>query len=165
MNSVDENKKSSKFVPTKRNKGLEPVPVMGGHLIMGYSEEIHGDDSTEFTYKLPLGAIKRLIKSYYENLRSICEASTYLGQSGSSEIRLEPYCRRMISDIVGQLNKNGLNGEKIEEEVFDQYFKANDEKLKRFRRNHGFNVMESFKPCNDPECCEPNEPSNETKDL
>ena len=46
---MNKGKKSLKFVPTKRNKGLEPIPVMEGHLIMGYNEEIHGDASIEFT--------------------------------------------------------------------------------------------------------------------
>ena len=162
---MNKGKKSLKFVPTKRNKGLEPIPVMGGHLIMGYNEEIHGDDSIEFTYKLPLGAIKRLIKTYYENLRSIFEESTYMGQTGSSEIRMEPYCNRMIGEIIEQLDKHGLDGKKIDDEVFDRYFKADYEKMKRFRKNHGQNVMYDFKPCNDPECCKPNESSGGSLDL
>lgn len=144
-----------KFVPTRRNKGLEPIPVMRGHLIMGYNDEIHGDDSVEFTYKLPLGAIKRLIRSYYQALLSIWQSSVYAGQSGSTEIRMEPYCNRMIGNIIEQLNKHGLDGKKIDIEVFDHYFKADIEKMKRFRKNHGNNVMYDFKTCKDPICCEP----------
>jgi len=149
------NKKPMKLVPTTRNKGLEPLLAAGGRLIVGYDTEIHEEDSIIFSYRLPLGAIKRLIKSYYEDLQSICQSATYMGQSGSWEIRMEPYCNRMIWEIIDQLNKHGLDGKKIDGEVFDRYFKDDYEKMKRFSKNHGSNVMESFKPCNDPKCCEP----------
>src|SRR3990167_9820281 len=111
-----------RVISTKRNKGLEPLPTGVG--IIGYNEEIHDEDSVEFTYKLPLGAIKRLIKSYYEDIQSIDSASVYMATSGSSEIRMHPYCYRMIADLRKQLDKHSLNGEKIGDEVFDQYFKA-----------------------------------------
>lgn len=152
---MNKDKKPMKFVPTERNKGLEPIPVMGGNLIMGHNEEIHEEDSIIFSYEMPLGAIKRLIKSYYETLQSICGSATYTGQSGSWEIRMEPYCNRMIWEIIEQLNKHGLDGKKVDDEVFNRYFKDDYEKMKRFSKNHGSNVMESFEPCNDPKCCEP----------
>lgn len=159
---MSKDKKSLKFVPTGRNKGLEPVPTDVG-IIIGHNSEIHEEDSIEFIYKLPLGAIKRLIRSYYEVLLSIWQSSVYMGQSGSWEIRMEPYCNRMIGDIIEQLNKHGLDGKKINDEVFNRYFKADLEKMKRFRKNHGNNVMYGFKTCKDPICCEPDEEGGEKK--
>ncbi|OGG13506.1 hypothetical protein A2773_03315 [Candidatus Gottesmanbacteria bacterium RIFCSPHIGHO2_01_FULL_39_10] len=140
-----------RVISTKRNKGLEPLPTGVG--IIGYNEEIHDEDSLEFTYKLPLGAIKRLITSYYDDIRSYDEENIYLATSSSSGLRGEPYCYRMLSDIGNQLDKHGLNGKKIDDEIFDNGFKAGYEKMKRFNKNHGFDVMETFKPCNDTECC------------
>ena len=141
----------TRIIPTKRNKALEPRFIRGG--VLGYDPEIHDEDSVEFTYKLPLGAIKRLIKSYYEDIQSIDSASVYMATSGSSEIRMHPYCYRMIADLRKQLDKHGLNGKKICDEVFDQYFKADYENMRRFQKNHGSDVLETFEPCKDPECC------------
>ena len=145
-------KKKFRIIPTKRNRGLEPMPL-GTRGIVGYDSEIHDDDSVEFTYRLPLGAIKRLIESYYKNIQMYDEENVYLATNSSSGDRGRPYCYRMISDINEQLDKYGLNGKKIVDEVFEQYFKAGYEKMNRFNKNHGFDVMETFKPCNDTECC------------
>ena len=145
-------KKKFRIIPTKRNRGLEPMPL-GTRGIVGYDSEIHDDDSVEFTYRLPLGAIKRLIRSYYKDIQMYDEENVYLATSSSSGLRGRSYCYRMLGDISRQLDKNGLNGKKIVDEVFDNNFKADYEKMKRFSKNHGVNAMESFKPCNDPECC------------
>lgn len=150
---MNKDTKQLKFVSTKRNKGLEPMPI-GNFGIVGYNPEIHGEDALEFTYKLPIGAIKRLIKSYFEEIKSIDEGGVYMGMSGSYEIRMHPYCNRMLSEIETQLDRNGIIGKKIIDEVFDQYFKKEYEKMERFSKNHGHNVMESFEYCNDPLCCE-----------
>lgn len=136
---------------TKRNKGLEPKPTAVG--ILGHYPEIHEEDAIEFTYKLPLGAIKRLIRSYYETIKSIDSSGVYAGTSGSYEIRMWPYCYRVLGDIVQQLNKHGLDGKKIDEEVFNFYFKESYEKIERYSKNHTFDQAEGFKPCSDPQCC------------
>ncbi len=146
-------KNKDKFVSTKRNKGLEPMG--GSRFIIGYNSEIHSDDALEFSYKLPLGAIKRLIESYYKDIQLIDSSGVYCGNSGSWEIRMHPYCYRMIANLRKQLYSHGFNGEEIDDEVFDQYFKADYEKMKRFSKNHGNDVMEGFKRCDDPECCKP----------
>lgn len=143
--------KNPKVISTKRNKGIEPISA--NRFIIGYNEEIHSDDSIEFSYKLPLGAIKRLIKSYHEDLLSIYQDSTYLGQSGSWEIRMLPYCHAMLSNIEKQLNECGLNGNEICKEVFDKYFKAHKEQMDRYIKNHGKVSIDDCKPCKDPECC------------
>lgn len=147
--------KKIKVVKTDRNEGLEPMPL-GNIGVAGYVPEIHSEDALEFTYKLPLGAIKRLIKSYFEEIQDVDEESVYLHQSGSYGLRMWPYCYKMIDEICKQLNGHGLGGKKIIDEVFDTYFKKDYEKMKRFSKNHGDqDIMNDFKPCDDPECCEP----------
>jgi len=59
----------------------------------------------------------------------------------------------MLSQIEKQLNKHGLEGRKIIDEVFNEHFKNDYERMKRFNKNHGIDVRETFKKCNDPECC------------
>ena len=146
---------------TRRNKLLEPIATRVGAI--GYNKEIHEDDSVEFSYKLPLGAIKRLLESYFQEIYSIDAEWVYYKTTGSTEIRIKPYCYSMIGEIGSQLDKHGLKGKKIVDEVFNWRFKKDYEELDRFEKNHGDNVLESFKPCNDPECCKPNkeEKSNE----
>ncbi len=128
------------------------MPV-GNRFVMGHNEEIHQDDSIEFKYKLPLGAIKRLIKSYYSDIRGIDEQWVYLATTGSTEIRLQPYCSRMLANIKEQLDKHGHKGKKIIDEVFDQYFKDDYEKMKRYKKNHSGQDINSFEICDDPQCC------------
>lgn len=140
-----------RVIPTKRNKLLEPI--LGDRSVIGYNEEIHQDDSIELNYKLPLGAIKRLIKSYYSEIRSIDEQSVYLAITGSTEIRLHPYCYRMLANIQQQLDKHGCKGKKIIDEVFNQYFKDDYEKLKRYEKNHSGQGVDFFEICDDPLCC------------
>lgn len=148
---MKKNNNQFRLVKTKRNKGLEPLPTGVG--IIGYNEEIHIEDSQEFTYKLPLGAIKRLIKSYYEDIQMYDEENVYLATCSSTGDRARPYCYRMLNEIKKQLNDHGFNGKEIDDQVFNRYFKEDYEKMKRFNKNHGCDVLESFKPCNDPECC------------
>ena len=144
-----------RVVSTKRNKYLEPMAV-GDRFVIGYDEEIHYEDSIEFFYKLPLGAIKRLIRSYYEYIQMYDEENVYFATLSSSGMRGRPYCYRMINDLIKQLNKHGLNGEKIDDEVFARYFKEDYEKLKRFDKNHSDQgINDPFGRCNDPECCKP----------
>ena len=144
---------------TKRNKLLEPILTGAG--VIGYNKEIHDEDSVVFSYKLPLGAIKRLIRSYYKDINDIDAFWVYYRSTGSDEIRKQPYCYRMIGELQKQLDKHGLKGRTIIDEVFNKYFKEDYERLERFEKNHGDNVMESFKPCNDPECCKPSDELNQ----
>lgn len=145
--------KKHQIISTKRNKGLEPVITGVG--IIGYDPEIHEEDSQVFSYKLPLGAIKRLIRSYYDTIQNCDEENIYLATSSSSGMRAQSYCYRVISDLVEQLDKNKLDGEQIADEIFNRYFKDNYEKMKRFNKNHGVDVMETFRQCDDPKCCDP----------
>lgn len=151
---MKKNKQNLKFVTsTTRNKGLEPMPLENIGIV-GYVPEIHNEDAQEFTFKLPIGAIKRLIKSYYEDIKEVDEEGVYLHQSGSMGLRLRPYCYRMIDEVSKQLNKHGLEGKKIVDEVFDMYFKEDYEKMKKFDNNHGDqDITQDLKPCNDPKCC------------
>ena len=125
---------------------------MGG---IGYDDEIHYEDSFEFTYKLPLGAIKRLIKSYFKDIDLVISDWVYYRQTGSWGIRIEPYCNRMISNLIKQLDKHGLNGKKIINEVFNRYFKVDYEKMNRYSKNHHDQdlMLGTFQPCNDLKCC------------
>lgn len=161
---MNKNKKNSKVVPKKRNNNLEPFSL-GAGLIFGYNKEIREDDHIEFSYRLPLGAIKRLFKSYYEDILSVHQEFIYMGQTSSLDMRTKRYCYEMIDDIVKQLEKHNLNGKKIFDKVFDQYFKSEYEKMKRFSKKHGQNIQHNFKPCTDPKCCEPDKPSKGIKDL
>jgi len=70
------NEDKTEFIPTERNKDLEPLPTGVG--IIGYNSEIHKEDSLEFSYKLPIGAIKRLIQSYYEEMKDLDEEDIYM---------------------------------------------------------------------------------------
>ncbi len=152
MPEVIINKKLLRFKPTKRNKGLEPVYLENFGAI-GYDQEIHGDDSLEFNYLLPIGAIKRLIKSYFEDMESIDQSSTYGGMTGSYEIRMRPYCNQMLNEIEKQLNTHRVNGRKIIDEVFEAYFKKSYDEMKVYSKNHDHLSYEDFKPCNDTKCC------------
>lgn len=144
--------KRLRVVNTKRNKWLEPM--YAGRCVIGYNEEIHVDDATVFTYKLPLGAIKRLVRSYYEDIQGYDEENIYFRQSSSSGLRGRPYCYRMLDDIGKQLIKHKLNNKKIIQGVFDRYFKDSYTKLNRYSKNHQDQaVYYNFKPCSDPKCC------------
>src|SRR3989344_3251179 len=146
-------------VSTKRNKWLEPLRV-GTRGPIGYNKEIHEDDAIEFTYKLPLGATKRLIKSYYEDIQRIDSDYIYYASTGSYEIRMRPYYYRMIFDLRKQLDKHGLNWKKIDGEVFDRYFKKDYQEMERYDKNHsGQDPFNDIKSCKDPECC------NQTRSL
>ncbi len=149
--------KKIRIFRTKRNKGLEPM-LLGTKGIIGYNPEIHDEDSVEFTYKLPLGAIKRLIISYFKDIQMYDEEWIYCSQSSSSMIRGFPYCNRMLGEIHRQLDKHSLNGKKIIDEVFDEYFKSDYEKMKRFKKNHGDSI---FKQCGDSLCCNNSSKKNE----
>ncbi len=131
---MSKDNRNSKVVSTKRNNNLEPISLRAG-ITLGYNKEIHEDDSIEFSYRLPLGAIKRLIKSYYEDILYIHQEFSYTGQTGSWEIRMKPYCNRMIVVIQKQLDKHNLNGKKIVDEVFDQYFKSEYGKMESYRKS------------------------------
>jgi hypothetical protein len=146
-------KQHHKLVRTKRNKNLEPL--FTGIGVIGYDREIHDEDSLEFKYRLPLGAIKRLIISYYEDIKMFDEEWVYLATSSSSGLRITPYCYRMLGDIEKQLDKRGFNGKEIIREVFDRYFKKDYEKMNLYSKNHKNQDPMNYKPCNDPICCEP----------
>lgn len=152
MKRIEPKLKRYKVVKTKRNKFLEPM-FAGKKLIIGYNKEIHEDDAIEFSYKLPLGAMKRLIESYYKDIQMYDEENVYLATSSSSGLRGKPYCYRMLGSVRKQLDKHGLNGKKIDDEVFDNQFKDAYEKMKIFSKNHGIDVLETFKPCKDVKCC------------
>lgn len=141
-----------RIVKTKRNKFLAPM-IAGKKFIIGYDQEIHEDDAIEFSYKLPLGAIKRLIESYYKDIQMYDEENVYLATSSSSGLRGKPYCYQMLASTRKQLDKHGLNGKKIDDEVFSNQFKDAYEKMKIFSKNHGIDVLETFKPCKDVKCC------------
>jgi len=160
MTAVDKSKEKIIVTNTKRNEGMAPMSL-GNKFIVGYDAEIHEDDAKEFSYKLPLGAIKRLIKSYYDDIRSIDESGVYQSQSGSYEIRMWPYCYRMLEHIRKQVDKHGLEGKKIEDAVFNQYFKKDYDKMERHAKNHPNQGINDFVRCNDPKCCEPELPSKE----
>lgn len=138
---------------TKRNKGLEPI--IGKHLTVGYDPEIHGEESLEFSYKLPLGAIKRLAQSYFQEIEDIDAESAYFNQSGSAGLRMYSYANQMLKDLEKQLNKHQLPGKKILDEVFNTYFKNNYEKMNRYQKNHPNQGIDEFKRCKDPKCCLP----------
>lgn len=137
----EENKKFGDLVICKTrcgncdgNPGDRHLP--GCAEMYAIAEAVKDEDDLEFTYKFPLGAIKRLIRSYYEDIQIFDEELVYLSTSSSSGLRGETYCYRMLNDIRKQLNKHGLNGKKIIDEVFDQYFKADYKKMKSFNKNH-----------------------------
>lgn len=139
------------YVSTEKNKGLEPIFI--NNLAIGYEPEVHGIDALEASYSLPLGAIKRLISSYYDEIKECNEENVYLGTSSSMGSRKRAYCSRMIADIRKQLDKHGLNGKKVDDEVFNQSFKKDFEEMERFYKNHGDKVLYFFKPCKDQLCC------------
>src|SRR5260221_13361126 len=109
-------KKIFKVLKSERNEGLEPMQL--GNFIAGFDSEIHEEDVIEHTYKLPLGAVKRLIRSYYDDIESIDSEGVYLCSSGSWGLRMWPYCHKMLNNIIEQLNKHGLKGKEIFDEVF-----------------------------------------------
>ncbi len=149
---VSSTKRRYRVRSTDKNKGLEPI-IAGKRFIIGYDSEIHGEDSYEFTYMLPVGAIKRLIKSYFEEMESVDQESAYLNQSGSHGLRMYSYADRMLGDLRKQLDKHLLPGEKIIDEVFDAYFKKSYDKMKGYQENHPNQGINDFERCKDPECC------------
>ena len=146
-------KKSYRIRSTEKNKDLDPM--IAGGLIFGYDPEIHGEDSYEFTYNLPLGAIKRLIKSYFEDMEIFDQEAVYLSQSGSHGLRMYSYASRMLEDLEKQLINHKLHGKKIVDDVFDMYFKKSYDKMKRHQKNHPNQALDNFERCNDSECCLP----------
>ena len=143
----DMNNKQTKVIKTERAKGLEPKRT--GNYVMGYITEIHEDDALELTYKLPLGAIKRLIQSYFEEIEAIDQAWVYLGNSGSWEIRMEPYCYRMLGSIEKELNNHTLDGKKIINDIFIKFFKKSYDEMERFNK---FHPNKDGSLCDNPDC-------------
>lgn len=111
------------------------------------------EDTVEHKYKLPLEAIKRLIRSYYETIQSCDAENVYLSQYGSSDSRMRNGSYFMLDKIRKQLDKYGHDGKKIDDEVFDRYFKDAYERLKIYDKNHSGQGVVFFEPCNDPKCC------------
>jgi hypothetical protein len=121
-------------------------PIQMGSVVIGYNEEIHKDDAIKVPITLPLGAIKRLISSYLEDIVEIHQVFVYCGQSGSTEIRQLPYCELMLSGIIEALNKNGQDGKAIINEIFDAEFKACCDELDLYEKTHKNGI------CDDPKC-------------
>jgi len=113
---------------SKLNKNILK-PIIGKSYVAGWNPEIFGDDSVEYNFKLPLGAIRRLICSYYENIYSVIQGWVDFKLSGSYEIRIKAYAYNMLDYLAEQLNKNRLNGQKIINEVYNQSFKEKFEQL------------------------------------
>lgn len=134
-----------------KTKGLDPL--IAGNIVIGYDPEIHSKDKLEYDFRLPLGAAKRLIRSYYEELRMIDEEGVYLGQSSSSNLRMYPFASRMIHDIKYQLGKQGVSGKKVADEVFEMYFKKAYAKMALYSKNHKNQLPDSFQQCSDTSCC------------
>lgn len=139
-------------VPTERNKGLEPM--IGKNFTIGYVPEIHKEDAIEVKLTLPIGAVKRLFKSYYEDIKENAIENVYLRQTSSYYGRLNDYAAEMIIFIRNQLNQQGLKGEELENDVFNQYFKEEFDEMRKYDKNH--HKLDFGIPCSDPACsCHP----------
>lgn len=133
----------------KRKEFMEALrPIRGEGHVIGYVEEIHKDGAIKVTITLPLGAIKRLISSYYETLEAIAQMSVYYGQTGSWEIRQKPYCDLMLDELICILNLHGQDGVTICQEIWDAKFKKKYDEMEVYKKAH-----ENEKgQCDDPKC-------------
>lgn len=147
---MNQNITKQKILKTVKNKKLI------SHNDAGYDVGTQEDKSTKLDYKLSLDAIARLIKSYYNDTQSIDSGNVYLGSFGSSDRRTRLLCHMMLTDIKAQMNKHGLDGKKMMDEIFDHYFKEEYEAMDRFNKNHPFVDLNNFVQCEDPKCCRKN---------
>lgn len=144
-----EKNKKIKFIPTQRNEFLEPR--FGKGLVVGYDPEIHEEDAKKVVFKLPIGAVKRLIFSYCKDIENFHSEWVYSNTVGSIGMRRNQYAQRMIVFIEKQLNRQKIDGEELFKLVYNESFKESADRMKRFYKNHG--DAAPFEPCNDPNCC------------
>jgi hypothetical protein len=125
-------------------ESLNPLKVSG--MVIGYDKELHNDHAMKINITLPLGAIKRLMESYLEDLAWIREACVYNGMSGSTEIRLGPYCNFMLNQLIEAVTVNGQDGKAVCDEVFERKFKKRHDDMDSYKK------AQENEPCDDPEC-------------
>lgn len=141
-----------RFLSKSRNRHIE-ITLFGRTLTILYDPKTLADEQWEFTYKLQYETIIRLIKSYYEDIISM-EVGGNVFSMGSSESSIRSRGYSMLNSISKQLDKHGLNGKMIIDEIYKEYFKDDFEHKQRYYDNHGSQLlMGDFKKCKDPLCC------------
>jgi len=88
----------------------------------------------EFVFKLPLRIIRKLIVSYWENIKECDEESVYFHQSGGYSLWACIHGNLALNTLKGELNRNCLNGQKIINEEFNRNFKKDYEDMKKFQK-------------------------------
>ncbi len=131
----------------ERNEFMKLLnPIWDERFVIGYDQEIHKDDALKVNITLPLVALKRLMSSYLNTITDILEDWVYLGSTGSTESRLEPYCHLMLNELVEAISVNGQDGEAVYNEIFDAEFKARHDKMDLYAKAHANGQ------CVDPKC-------------
>jgi len=115
---MNKNNKKAKAISMNKTQ-VADYKILDKSVFLAHDGELH-EDYVEYSYSLSLEAVKRLLKSYYDEIRAIHERNTNTRQTDQREFVEEPYYYAMIGDIKVQLNKLGLNGKKVADEVFQQ---------------------------------------------
>lgn len=102
-----------------------------GKFVVGMISEISPKNNKEISIQLPIEAIKRLIRSYYDDIRSYDEECVYLEQVDTTEMRRKDYADIMLASIEEQLGEAGLNAKEIQDEIFKMYFEDAYEKMRK----------------------------------
>jgi hypothetical protein len=89
-------------------------------IVIGYVEKIHKNDVGEIP--VTVGAVKRLLRSYWEEIKTIDNFFLETSTTGSYEIRMKPFCFEKISKLKNNLNKAEFDGENINNEVMMSVF-------------------------------------------
>jgi len=130
MEQEDSIKKEFKKIHVMEINKNVPAPIITNGIMIGWNKEIFGEDSVEYNFKLPLGAIRRLIHSYFRDIYECRYGWIFLQTVGSSDMRRDIYAWRMLDHIEKELINNNLPGEEIIDDIFSRYFKKDFEMLK-----------------------------------
>ncbi len=112
-------------------QGQDTFPNEGETYLFPWPEEFEGANREEYNFILPLGAVKRLIRSYWKEIYLVIESQVQTQGTLSSDNALKIESYRMLVILMDQLAQQGLDGKCINEEVYNTYFKERFEELEK----------------------------------
>ena len=108
-------------------------------------------DETYYNFKLPLSAIKRLIRSYFDDIYNLEEtwSEPWTGVSGWEE-RLHSHCYIMLNHIEECLTENGINGEGLIRHIYNEEYLEKFKEIEEYRKRNENWDSESAKKMKEP---------------
>ncbi len=115
----------------EKYSGKLPIKMMKIILALFQGKEDHTE---EFTLKLPLSVIRKLIVSYWENIKDSDQEWVYIHQTGGPSLRSSNHGNFMLNVLGRELNRKGLKGQKIIDEEFNRNCKKDYDDMKKFQK-------------------------------